>query len=115
MERWWGRRFDRQKLKTLYGRLEAKPLIATIAYGKPHEVATAAAVLGEKGGAAAVPFIASALTNEYPLVRYFARRALERASGRPVAIDVEQDAAGIRAAMKTWQDAGTVQTAASPR
>jgi len=104
MERWWGRRFDRQKLRALYGRLEAKPLAATIAYGKPHEVATAAAVLGEKGGADAVPFIASALTNEYPLVRYFARRALEHASGRPVTIDVEEDAAGIAVALKKWQD-----------
>jgi predicted CXXCH cytochrome family protein len=115
MERWWGRRFDRQKLKKLYGRLEAKPLVATVAYGKPHEVATAAAVLGEKGGVAAVPFIASALMNEYPLVRYFARRALERASGRPVPIDVEENAADIAAAVKTWQTASTAQSTASPR
>jgi len=106
MERWWGHRFDRQKLQALYGRLEARPLVATIAYGKPHEVATAAALLGERGGAAAVPFIASALTNEYPLVRYFARRALERASGRPVPIDVEEDVHRIQAALKKWQDAG---------
>jgi hypothetical protein len=106
MERWWGGRFDRRKLLTLYGRLEAKPLVATVAYGKPHEVATAVVVLGERGGPNAVPFVASALTNAYPLVRYFARRALEHASGRPVAIDVEEDADRIQVALKRWQEAG---------
>jgi predicted CXXCH cytochrome family protein len=102
MERWWGRRFDRRKLAALYGRLEAKPLEATMAYGKPHEIATAAAVLGEKGGSAALSMISTALTNEYPLVRYFARRALEQASGRPVPIDVEQDVDAIRADLSKW-------------
>jgi predicted CXXCH cytochrome family protein len=112
MERWWGRRFDRQKLRALYGRLEAKPLLATLAYGKPHEVATAAAVLGERGGAEAVPFIATALTNEYPLIRYFARHALERASGRPVPIDVEEDAGRIQVALKKWRESQAPRAAA---
>jgi predicted CXXCH cytochrome family protein len=106
MERWWGSRFERAKLRALYGRLEAKPLEATIAYGKPHEVAAAAGVLGERGGAEGVPFIGTALTNEYPLVRYFARRALEQASGRPVRIDVEEDAARIGAALRKWTEEG---------
>jgi hypothetical protein len=102
MEHWWGKKYDRKKLVALYGRLEAKPLAATLAYGKPHEQATAAAVLGERGGPGAAPLIATALTNAYPLVRYFARRALEQASGRPVPIDVEQDPATIDAAEKRW-------------
>lgn len=102
MEQWWGRKFDRQKLRALYGRLEAKPLVATLAYGKPHEQATAAVVLGERGGPAAAPLIATQLTNAYPLVRYFARRALEQASGRPVPIDVEQDSAAIDAEERRW-------------
>lgn len=113
MERWWARRFDRNKLRALYGRLEARPLVATVAYGKPHEVATAVAVLGERGGPDAVPFIASALTNPYPLVRYFARRALEQASGRSVAVDVEEDAAHIEAAVKAWQSAVVTRTDAN--
>jgi hypothetical protein len=102
MERWWGHAYDRRQLLALYGRMEANPLAAAIAYGKPHEVATAAATLGERGGAAAAPVIAPALTNPYPLVRYFARRALEQASGRPVPIDVEQDPRVIREAMAAW-------------
>lgn len=102
MERWWGRSYDRDKLRSLYGRLEAKPLAAAIAYGKPHEVATAAATLGERGGVAAASTIVPALTNPYPLVRYFARRALEQASGRPVPIDVEQDPRIIREAAAAW-------------
>jgi len=102
MERWWGHGYDKTKLVSLYGRLEANPLLATIAYGKPHEVATAAAALGERGGASAAPNIVPALTNPYPLVRYFARHALEQASGRPVPIDVEQDPRIIRDAAAAW-------------
>ena len=102
MERWWGRRYDRSKLLRLYGRMEANPLEATIAYGKPHEVATAASVLGERGGKSSVSFIVPALTNEYPLVRYFAKRALEQASDRAVDIDVEADPAAIREAAARW-------------
>jgi predicted CXXCH cytochrome family protein len=115
MEHWWGRRFDRAKLRALYGRLEAKPLVATVAYGKPHEVATAVAVLGERGGPEAIPFIATALTSAYPLVRYFARRALEHASGRPVTIDVEEDTERIEAALKAWQAAGEATGDVKPR
>ena len=46
MERWWGRRYDRAALKTLYGSLEARPLEATLARGKAHEQAVALATLG---------------------------------------------------------------------
>ncbi|HVW27958.1 MAG TPA: cytochrome c3 family protein [Polyangiaceae bacterium] len=106
MEKWWGRSYDREKLRSLYGRLEANTLAATIAYGKPHEVATAAATLGERGGRGAAATIAPALTNPYPLVRYFARRALAQASGRPVPIDVEQDPGAIREALAKWLDQG---------
>jgi HEAT repeat protein len=70
--------------------------------GKPHEQATAAAALGEHGGREAVALIAPQLSNAYPLVRYFARRALEQASGRPVPIDVEQDPAAIDRAVAEW-------------
>ena len=102
MERWWGKHYDRNVLVKLYGRLEANPLAAAIAYGKPHEAATAAAALGERGGAEAIPLIVPVLTNPYPLVRYFARRALEQASGRPVPIDVESDPKVINEAAARW-------------
>jgi predicted CXXCH cytochrome family protein len=102
MERWWGKRYDRNRLLKLYGRLEANPLAAAIAYGKPHEVATAAAALGEHGGPKAASLILPALANEYPLVRYFARRALEQSCARPAPIDVEADPAAINAAAARW-------------
>jgi predicted CXXCH cytochrome family protein len=106
MERWWGRRFERSRLQELYGALDANPLAATLLHGKPHEQGTAVAALGEHGGHEAVPLIVPQLWNAYPLVRYFARRALEQASGRPVAIDVEQDAVAIQAAAKEWMAGG---------
>jgi predicted CXXCH cytochrome family protein len=105
MERWWGRRFERSRLQELYGALDANPLAATLLHGKPHEQGTAVAALGDRGGPAAVPLILPQLWNAYPLVRYFARRALEQASGRPVPIDVEQDPAAIQAAAKAWMAA----------
>ncbi|HEX7668448.1 MAG TPA: hypothetical protein VF395_02640 [Polyangiaceae bacterium] len=105
MERWWGRRFERSRLKELYGALDANPLDRTLLRGKPHEQGTAVGVLREYGGAAAVPLILPQLWNAYPLVRYFARRALEQASGRPVPIDVEQDPAAIQVAAKAWMEA----------
>lgn len=102
MERWWGRRYDRRKLHELYGRMGANPLVATLVYGKPHEQATAAAALGERGEGTNLRFIADQLAHGYPLVRYFARDALARASGRPVPIDVEQDTKAINAAVEAW-------------
>jgi predicted CXXCH cytochrome family protein len=105
MERWWGHRFDRRRLRELYGALDANPLAATLLLGKPHEQATAAAALGEHGGREAVALILPQLSNAYPLVRYFARHALEQASGRPVPIDVEQDPAVIDVAAAQWLEA----------
>jgi predicted CXXCH cytochrome family protein len=102
MEAWWGRHYDRNKLRELYGGLDKNPLLATLAYGKPHEEATAVAVLGERVGAPARVAISRELTNQIPLVRYFARRALEQASGRAVPIDVEADDHEILRATKDW-------------
>lgn len=48
MERWWGRSYDRDRLRELYGRnLSVNPLRIALQYGKPHERVVAAAVLGE--------------------------------------------------------------------
>ncbi len=102
MERWWGHHYDRDKLRQLYGSLHENPLYATLAFGKPHEQATAVAVLGERVGAPAIEAISRQLTNPYPLVRYFARKALERASGRAVPIDVEADDDAITQATRDW-------------
>src|SRR6185436_827016 len=102
MERWWGKRYDRDKLRALYGDLDANAIASTLARGKPHEQAVAIGVLGERGTAQNAPRIAPHLAHPYPLVRYYARHAIEKLTGAPVSIDVEQPAAEIRAQLQRW-------------
>jgi predicted CXXCH cytochrome family protein len=103
METWWGKRYDRAPLQALYGDdLGANALYATIARGKPHEQAAAMATLGQARDRAAVPAITGQLAHEYPLVRYFAHRALETITGAPVAIDVGAAAPEVRTAADAW-------------
>lgn len=104
MERWWGKRYDRGKLIELYGDLGAPVLAVTAGRGNPHEQATAIAALGDARDPRAAPALAAALAHPYPLVRYWARRALEKVRGEPVDIDLEQDAATIRAAISRWPE-----------
>jgi hypothetical protein len=98
MERWWGKRYDRNALMRLYGDLRAPVLEATVKRGLPHEQAAALAVLGQRQVKTAEALIAGQLTHEYPLVRYFARRALERLGGKNIPLDVEQPLPALRAA-----------------
>jgi predicted CXXCH cytochrome family protein len=96
MERWWGRRYDAGALRALYGPdLGVNPLLATVAAGKPHEQITAAAVLGERGPKDAAAALVPLLSNAYPLVRYWAREAIERLIGRPLPVDLDGDTARI--------------------
>ena len=103
MESWYGKQFDRAMLRALYGAdLSVNALRATLTLGKPHEQAAAIAVYGETKDREAVPAIVPMLAHEYPLVRYFAQRALQRITGDPVAIDVGRTAAQVRAAADVW-------------
>jgi predicted CXXCH cytochrome family protein len=95
MERWWHKSYDRQALKALYGDLGANAMIATLERGKPHEQAPAMAILGDRHDPSVAPLIAHELTNEYPLVREFARTGLENALGRPCAVRLNLDDATI--------------------
>ena len=107
MERWWGKRFDRSALRALYGDdLSVNALRATLARGKPHEQAVAIAVLGESRDRSAIPALAAQLSHDYPLVRYFAHRALETLTGAPVPIDVGASAAEVRRAADDWLTTG---------
>lgn len=107
MEAWWGKRYDRAALKRLYGDdLGVDALRATLERGKPHEQAVAIAVLGEARDRGAVPAIAAQLAHDYPLVRYFAQRALQTITGAPVAIDVGAPADEVRQAAAAWLSAG---------
>ena len=108
MERWWTKRYDRGALRALYGDdLSVNALRATLARGKPHEQAVAIAVLGESRDRSAIPLIAAQLAHEYPLVRYFAQRALQTITGAPLPIDVGAPAAEVQRAADAWLTATT--------
>jgi predicted CXXCH cytochrome family protein len=103
IERWWGKHYDRAALRMLYGDdLSVNALRATLDRGRPHEQAVAIAVLGQSGDRSAIPAIAAQLSHDYPLVRYFAQRALQTLTRAPVAIDVGGPAAEVRRAAAGW-------------
>ena len=102
MERWWGKRYDRRKLDALYGGEDANVIGATLTRGKPHEQAVAIGVLGERGRKQDIAALAPHLAHDYPLVRYYAKHAIEKLAGERVPIDVEQPAAQIRAELRRW-------------
>jgi hypothetical protein len=108
MERWWPRTYNRDALHVLYGAdLAVNPLVWTASHGLPHEVATAVSVLGRERVRAALPAMVEQLGNEYPLVRYFALRAIEQAAGEAPPLDMTQDGAALvqqgRAWLSQWQ------------
>ena len=91
MERLYGKHYERETLRALYGDLDANVMVATLARGKAHEQAVALAVLGaakRKDAAPLAPLVLGALTNPYPLVREYARDALGGMLGRPCDVDV---------------------------
>ena len=89
MEKWWNGSFERGALEKLYGSLDANVLLATAERGEPHEQAVAFQLLGDARVKQAVPVRARGLTNPYPLVRGYAKRALDAIQGSPVPIDVD--------------------------
>jgi len=100
MEGWWGRKYDRAALAALYGGLDARPLLATLERGRAHEQAVALATLGAGHVRAAAPAVARQLVNPYPLVRYYARRALEALRGQACAVDLDRPTPEIAAAVR---------------
>jgi hypothetical protein len=88
MERWWKKSYNRSALHELYGTdLSVNVLEATLRRGKPHEKAVVIGVVKEQKLAARAPLVVEELDNEYPLVRFFAKSALERLLGPAPAID----------------------------
>ena len=103
MEAWWGKRYDRGALRRLYGDdLEVSTIRATLTRGKPHEQAVAIIVLGDRKHPEALPLLAPHLAHAYPLVRYYAQRALETITGAPVELDLGATAAELRQAADAW-------------
>ena len=100
MQTWWGKRYDAGALRALYGDdLEVNAIQATLARGRPHEQAVAIALLGDAHETAAVPALIPQLAHAYPLVRFYAHRALEKITGRSISIDLNAPAATIRAGL----------------
>jgi hypothetical protein len=102
MEKWWVRALDRDALRALYGDLGQNPLLVTVSRGKPHEQATAMAVLGREKVLAAAPAIAKQLTNEIPIVRFYAAAALESIFGERSPVDLHRDEEQITTDAKAW-------------
>ena len=52
-------------------------------------------MLGERGPRASASLLVPLLSSEYPLVRYWAREAVERHLGRPLPVDLDGEASAI--------------------
>ncbi len=89
MERWWHKRYDRGALQRLYGPdLSVNPAVATLERGKPHEQAVAISIAGRAKMRVALPLLVRQLDNPYPLVRFYAQRAIEQVTGKPLDLDM---------------------------
>jgi hypothetical protein len=89
MGAWWNKTYERGALEKLYGALDVKVVFATAERGKPHEQAVAFQLLGDARVKAAVPVLAAQLTHPYPIVRGYAKRALDAIAGVPLDIEVD--------------------------
>ena len=88
MERWWRVAYPRQRLEELYARRSTRTSFwrDPRSRRKPHEQAVAIGVLGEARAKDAAPLLEKELTNEYPLVREWALRALRAMGAGPATI-----------------------------
>jgi len=108
MERWWHKSYPREALRELYGAdLNANTLLRTLERGKPHEQAVAIATFGEQRVQSALPLLLPQLTQEYPLVRFYTKAAIEHIVGQPLPVDVNGSVPEIRAAANSWWAART--------
>lgn len=107
MERWWNKSYERGGLERLYGSRDESVLLATAQRGKPHEQAVAFQLLGDSVAQrnAAEPVLMDQLTNPYPLVRGYAKRALETLRGGPIDVDIDAPDDVIRQQTKAMRDA----------
>lgn len=103
MEKWWGKRFDRGKLRRLYGAdLRISSVRLTLTGGKPHEQAVAAQLAVEQDLPGTTDAIVALLNDPYPLVRYFAHHDLERRFGTPIPLDLNLPGPALVAAARAW-------------
>jgi len=125
MEAWWPVRYPRQRLTELYGSIDNNTIRATLERGKPHERAVGVATLGESttngsslkdeaGDKSAAQLVARELLSEYPLVREWAKRALESMLGK-CDVDLAADDATIARQAISCGGAAEAADVGSPR
>jgi predicted CXXCH cytochrome family protein len=103
MEARYGKRFDRRALRRLYGAdLRRSAIVATLEHGKPHEQAVAAHVAGGARLAEALPALVGVLGTDYPLVRFYALRALESITGEKPPLDPNAPGPELVASGRRW-------------
>jgi hypothetical protein len=103
MEKWWGKRYDRTRLRRLYGAdLRQNSIRLTLVGGKPHEQALAADTAVRHDLPDTTDAIVALLNDPYPLVRYFARHSLERRFGTPIPLDMNQPGGELVQAARAW-------------
>jgi predicted CXXCH cytochrome family protein len=113
MQSWWKKSYEPASLRKLYGPdPSVNALAATLEHGKAHERVVAVDRLGRAAAAKDyTELLARSLTDEYPLVRFFAKAALERALARPLPIDpqagveeIERELAAVLASDRDMPD-----------
>jgi predicted CXXCH cytochrome family protein len=114
MESWWPVRYPRQRLEELYGSLDVSAMRATLEHGKPHERAVAIAMVGEARDRGAAALVARDLLSDYPLVREWAKRALESILGK-CDVDLAAEDAVIARQAASCGGVATVENHAEPR
>jgi predicted CXXCH cytochrome family protein len=114
METWWGKRYDRSLLTKQYGDLAAPAMRAALDRGKPHEQAVALWVLGQRRQRDDAPSVARETVNEYPLVRQYAKDALDAILGRRCDVDVADDPASIERVVRGCLAASGVAPLSGP-
>ncbi|MGE0400079.1 MAG: cytochrome c3 family protein [Kofleriaceae bacterium] len=103
MEQWYRKPIDRAALRKLYGDdLDTNVMRATLFRGKPHEQAVAMMSMVGAKIENPVAIIAPHMAHEYPLVRFYAKRALEDITGTAIDIDVNKPAAELRPLIAAW-------------
>lgn len=113
MEAWWPRVYDRDELRDLYGSdLSVNVLASTLRRGRPHEQAVAAATVGRHRRAWSLPLVSPLISHRYPLVRFYAKHAIERVTGIRLDVDPNQSAGELAGVAREVAPPGA---ASSPR
>ncbi len=103
LSRWYGKKIDRPRLRALYGPdLRQSPIRATLQRGLPHERAVAIGVVAREHDTTALPLLVAQLDNRFPLIRFFARDAIERVAGVPLPVNPHLPGAELRAQAEAW-------------